>query len=643
MIGVGIGLPFYRSFGSGVDAQAQAHFNRVIADGGVVPSGLSGVNAFFSAVKAIYGTTDINTAISAAYDAHYLGYKLGAGSGTTLGQAAQKLYSVKSTENLVLQSENFASASWLKTNSTITSNVIAAPDGTMTADLFQTSAAFGFTSQSITRANAGTYTFSCYIKGVAGVASIGSLIYNRGIGFTITSSGVITVNNPVGYSPASNFQITNVGDGWYRISCNFSYAAGSDGILIASSNSGDSFYIWGMQLNTDSVALPYTPTTTTAQTLADVVQTTAASQPLLLAHTGENYWFGSGVAGNFVATASQSALKFNTDFSVVVNIESYIATTNMEIAGSSGGVAAFAIMSTGLLRFDFGGVGYSSTTTLPSNTKWIRFSASGLNLLFYTSNDGTNWTQLGTTVIMSARTTPGNIEIFAGRGSGNIALPLNGKIISIKYYTDSALASLVYNFNPASYNPSVSQTQWSSATGEVWSVSTGTANTGYKAALVTKTIVQGDGVDDRMIVTGLSSRSTFSRYAAINPLNINVFKGIVGANVSDRHYLYATATDVAIYNGVALTYTSEQAQRLALYEADYNGASSVALLNNTTSNTGNAGTGSSTAIEVFAIAAGSNANFILNTLIDRVDAGIDTPTQKTAIYNYLRSINGAAF
>jgi len=56
--------PFGFLGGEGIDAQAQAHYNRVIADGGLIPSGLVGVNNFFTTVKSIYGTSDITTAIS---------------------------------------------------------------------------------------------------------------------------------------------------------------------------------------------------------------------------------------------------------------------------------------------------------------------------------------------------------------------------------------------------------------------------------------------------------------------------------------------------------------------------------------------------------------------------------------------------
>lgn len=68
--GIGIGLPFSRTFGSSIDSQAQAHYDRVIADGGAIPAGLIGCSNFFVAVKAVYSTSDITTAISAGYDPH---------------------------------------------------------------------------------------------------------------------------------------------------------------------------------------------------------------------------------------------------------------------------------------------------------------------------------------------------------------------------------------------------------------------------------------------------------------------------------------------------------------------------------------------------------------------------------------------
>jgi hypothetical protein len=101
MIGIGIGLPFIKA--SGIDPQAQTHFNRVITDGGTIPAGLVGCNAWFVAVKGVYGTSDITTAISSGIHPHYLGYKAGSGSGASSGLAAQTCYNAIGSIGDVIQ------------------------------------------------------------------------------------------------------------------------------------------------------------------------------------------------------------------------------------------------------------------------------------------------------------------------------------------------------------------------------------------------------------------------------------------------------------------------------------------------------------------------------------------------------------
>ena len=167
--------------------------------------------------------------------------------------------------NLASYTEDWANATWTKSNATITSNSIIAPNGTLTADLFQANAAFGNTSLVGVRQTAGTFKTSIYIKGVSGVAAVGSIILGRGMGFTISTSGVVTVNNPIGYSSANNYLSENVGNGWYRISFDWTYTTGVDGIVIASSNSGDSFYVWGVQCEQSSTLTSYQPIVTTQQ------------------------------------------------------------------------------------------------------------------------------------------------------------------------------------------------------------------------------------------------------------------------------------------------------------------------------------------------------------------------------------------
>ena len=483
--------PFGFLGGAGIDAQAQAHYNRVIADGGLIPSGLVGVNNFFKTVKAIYGTSDITTAISVGLDAQVLGYKLGAGAGTTAGQAAQKLYS----------------------------------------------------------------------------------------------------------------------------------CSGSSG---------------------------------------DVEQTVASSQPLLLVHSGANYWFGSGVAGNFLSTPNAAANQITGDIEVYAKV-----SFNRFGAGtlSSSGVVgkwigsnnnSSFILYVNLVSKKIGYVFRVASTNLSNESvsaftyaenqifeiKMTRVASSGVVTISTKLPSETNYTQLYQVTDTSGALNGGSCDVTVGNdfnGATFMGIGANYK----STLSNSIGGSPVVDFNPNQYNAATSQTQWTSTTGEVWTINTGTATTGYKGALVTKTIVQGDGINDRLLSGTLTSRSTFSRFCATNPLNINIFKGIVGANVGDRHYLYATATDVAIYNGVALNFSGEQANKLALYEGDYNGVSGSTLLNNSTSSSGNVGSGSSTVVELFALVDGSFGNVAINTLIDL--SAIATTQQKTDTYNYIRSINNNAF
>jgi hypothetical protein len=94
-IGIGIGVERYQNRGGGVDpnADAIAHYNRVIADGGVVTYGLSGVISAFNSMKSFYGVTTITDKLVAFRWPDYLGYKVGSGTGVTAGRAVTKIYS----------------------------------------------------------------------------------------------------------------------------------------------------------------------------------------------------------------------------------------------------------------------------------------------------------------------------------------------------------------------------------------------------------------------------------------------------------------------------------------------------------------------------------------------------------------------
>jgi hypothetical protein len=690
MRAIGIAIPFFRRrSGVPIDAQAQAHFNRVIADGGVVPSGLSGVNAFFSAVKAIYGTSDINTAISAAYDAHYLGYKLGAGSGTTLGQAAQKMYAPKGIfggigtgsafwEGVGVAGNFVSTASRASLGSTQLEIIVdfAGGNPNTTRTIFSQDSGSGEGRIfSLEWANASTGTIS--------------LFYNPSFsGFQTSSVGVGNIANYNGFikvtylSNGTNATITFFSStdriNWTTLSTHNVVSArlgNGNGSVQVGANNGANLYIGNIKRATVSNTINGTPvvdfnanqytgantwTSTTSEVwtvnstgagLADVTQTTAASQPLLLAHTGENYWFSPRITGNTITTPRTISTGYNAPFEIEakVKFQDLTGTFNYPNIFSVGENYALGLGATNgqLFTLFAGGNTAQTTNTIASNFDgYVRLVRVGSSYTYYTSLDGINWTLLevvaGTTapyVLSGTNTTIGNYGTFDNRGQ------FNGNIYRARLWINGnrSTGTLSFDFNPASYNPSVSQTQWTSATGEIWSVNTGTATTGYKSALVTKSIVQGDGVDDTLIRSTLPSIQYFSQYVALNPLTIIPSGGeyyVDGGGA--RGLIYGNSGQVRAWNGSEIQFTGANDNRLNLYNANYNGVSSTAYKNNALNGSGNTGTNISNMISLFSNGSGGSfSNSIINTIVKSLT--VDNTTVNTAMYNALRGFDNNAY
>ena len=487
-IGLGLGLGLRQ--GGSIDAQAQAHFNRVIADGGVVPAGVSGTNAFFNAVKTIYGTTDIITAISVGVDAHYLGYKLGAGAGATSGQAVQKLYS----------------------------------------------------------------------------------------------------------------------------------CAGSSG---------------------------------------DVVQTTAASQPLLLEHSGENYWFGSGVANNFcsapdISIPTNSGAQIDFNFSFTANNDS-LNGNSWWAAHDNGSTRPLFIGPNydRTIRVFWNNFAYSATSTASFPAAYSGFIrvkletvGSDMNVVFSTSSDGTTYTQLGSTItVAGAANTYMTNSITFSTNSNNGANTTGGKFYRITYKDANGVTRA--DFNPATYNASTSQTQWTSTTGEVWTINTGTATTGYKGALVDRTIVISDGVDDSLRSSTISLVRPLVYFIALKTF-INSYSPtqyFLDGNGDDINRL-SFGTNAGGISNRGAEWTSYDTDQLGLLTSGYINGTNASYIDydNVNKAIGTQGDNPTmTALTIFKPGSSSSnyANYNLNTLL--ISPLNNSSGIKTAMYNYIRSLNNNAF
>lgn len=183
------------------------------------------------------------------------------------------------TQNLFTYSEQFDNAAWAKSNSSVTANQIAAPDGTLTADkLFDsTSNTNHFVAESPSL-SIGTHTVSVYAKSSELrrlMIRENSFLGGAGIFDLISGTVVASISG-------ATASIASMGNGWYRCSVlNPNLPGGTtqfgiyvmpdtatvvaDAVYIGTGTNG--IYLWGAQLNRGSTALPYTATTTAPYTL----------------------------------------------------------------------------------------------------------------------------------------------------------------------------------------------------------------------------------------------------------------------------------------------------------------------------------------------------------------------------------------
>jgi hypothetical protein len=176
----------------------------------------------------------------------------------------------ESTPNLILQSENFASASWVKQGGSISSVANVEPDGSANSELFSEdgTASTHRTFQSFTGVSGTSYTLSVFLK-FAGRDQI--FLENRSIG---TNPFVVfnIQNGTIGFvSSGLTAAIQAYPNGWYRCSITGTATLAGGNYLIGGYSGGGkfytgligpAFYLYGAQAEAGSFPTSYIPTTT---------------------------------------------------------------------------------------------------------------------------------------------------------------------------------------------------------------------------------------------------------------------------------------------------------------------------------------------------------------------------------------------
>ena len=174
--------------------------------------------------------------------------------------------------NLILQSEDFSSASWLKLGgSSVTANTTTAPDGNLTADtLSLTTNTSSSVAQAIVFATTTTITISVYAKVASG-----------------TKNFRLRTDNP---TTTQSFTATT---SWQRFSMTATPVGSTSAYVIndLAGTAGDLF-IWGYQVEVGAYATTYIPTTTATVTrIADAASKTGISS-LIGQSEGVLFWEG---------------------------------------------------------------------------------------------------------------------------------------------------------------------------------------------------------------------------------------------------------------------------------------------------------------------------------------------------------------
>jgi len=182
--------------------------------------------------------------------------------------------------NLITYSEDFSNVAWTKTNATQTASQGVSPDGTNTATLITNTGTNGYFQDTINFTANLEYTASAFLK--SGTSDVFTMVYTPFMSEDIQvefNLSTQTVTNLIGVPVNSG--IEDFGNGWYRCFITETKNAATNASFFRISLSGASGvtgYIWGAQLEQQSSATSYIPTTgATVTRLQDEVSKTGIS------------------------------------------------------------------------------------------------------------------------------------------------------------------------------------------------------------------------------------------------------------------------------------------------------------------------------------------------------------------------------
>lgn len=240
------------------------------------------------------------------------------------------------------------------------------------------------------------------------------------------------------------------------------------------------------------------------------------NDPLSLPHTGTNYLYLPLATGNYASTPDAPALDVVGDIDMIVHCAADDWTTGasqMLIAKCDGSPAisniaySFHVGGTGTLALQAsnGTTIYQSASSVPISATdgspiWLRVLHTTASTLYYTSPDGTNWTQLGTPA--SARVNPIQNNAFELRighyGLGANHTSFGGKIFRAQVWSGNSTSGGTKVFD-ANFSTNTNQDSFTESSSNAAAVTINRATSGRKSVIVTRPTLLF-GTDDYLSV-----------------------------------------------------------------------------------------------------------------------------------------------
>lgn len=425
---------------------------------------------------------------------------------------------MRRVENLLPYSQAIGGTGWVLNSTTATLNNTVAPDGTTTASLITLTGSTNLQTYSPTATLTGQITSSCYIK--AGSITWMQFFY----GGANSEYANFNVSNGVLGNYSGTASITSVGNGWYRCTHTFTPSTSMVYFAIITVGSGTSlraelgvatsgtWYLWGAQLenvtgqtnqnpseyiSTNVLSYPYQgagvdgvqyfPYTNPNCVINGAITTVPT---VSINSSNSKFAYNCASAGDYFSTPSSTANRITGNLSLLVQVamDTWTPATTTQCLVVKDGVSAgtrswaFTIPTTGVLRLNvsFNGstiTSYDSTATTGFANGTVHYvgvqreSSTGI-IRFYTSENGTTFTQLGADVVgtagalFDATTQP----VQFGNLSG-LSFALDGKIYDSHVYNGlkfTGTSAMVMDFDPSNWTSGTTFTGLE--TGEVWTL-----------------------------------------------------------------------------------------------------------------------------------------------------------------------------